>query len=63
MIKTARTEALIAEHAQLRKHAFAAVMPQVQAMFIDAEAGLRSCKTAAETSGFNPHLLRHLTHR
>ena len=59
MIKTARAAALIEEHAQLRKHAFVAAEPQVQRLFREAEAGLRSCKTAAETSLFDPNLLRH----
>lgn len=59
MIKTARAQALIAEHAELRKSAFRATEPAVQALFREAEANLRSCKTAAEASAFHPDLLRH----
>lgn len=59
MIKTARARDLIGEHAALRKQAYEAAAPRVGAMFREAEAELRGCKTAAEASTFDPNLLRH----
>jgi hypothetical protein len=59
VIKTARAEALIAEHAELRKRAFAEAEPHIRALFREAETELRGCKTAAEASTFNASLFRH----
>ncbi len=56
-----RAAHLIAEHAALRKQAFAAAAPRVSAMFEDARQALRGVKTAAEAAHFDPALLRHLT--
>lgn len=60
MIKRARAEDLIKEHALLRKQAFVAAQRETDALFRDAEAALRNCKVA-EASAFDPHLLRHFT--
>lgn len=57
----ARAKELIAEHASLRKSAFAVASKAGAEYFDGARTALGGMKTAAEASSLNPALLRHLT--